>query len=445
MDVLNKTFRIIERNFSTLRTQPGARYEYLIPDTGKILLAQGGALPANAAAAAQATSPALGKAFLDAIAILPYHSSLLEMGVRTTVFMRIASALGYMAIAGNEGSIFLYAPSVELQRDMEANFSELSDLFACTFGDAARGQLRRISLDDWESVTNKHLAQAKDYYLALHGDWIRNFTENLGDELSKDSFATFMRQRIFTKVCHNSPTCYPVTPPVQSATWRKEREQMQHNFPTLKGCSESLLHDFIYKHTFVYDQYSIAGTVEAQPGHTVIDAGAFIGDTSCYFSRKVGGGGKVYAFEATPDSARIARENMQINGCDNVEVVPLALSNQKTKLYLNENSDAASANIFSGTKDGCNQITVEALPLDDFVTERGIRVDFIKADIEGAEMDMLNGAAQTIARDAPICALSLYHKEDDFWIIPDFLRAQVKDYRFWFRCEAEPVLFARRG
>ena len=71
------------------------------------------------------------------------------------------------------------------------------------------------------------------------------------------------------------------------------------------------------------------------------------------------------------------------------------------------------------------------------------KVDFIKSDTEGNEMALLRGAAATISRDAPVCAICLYHKKDDFWEIPSFLKELRPDYRFWFRCEAEPVLFAK--
>ena len=446
MSDLAKTFRTIERNISTLRDQQGSIHEYLIPASREILSA-GSISLSNAKAAAQTASPSLKKAFIDAIAILPryYSPSGQEMRARTDVFMNIASALGYTSIAGDEGSIFLYAPTDEFRQNMEANFNELSSLFVNVFGEKAHAKFRPVALDDWNDIMGARIARAKDYYLDAHGTWINTFIENLADELSKDSFITFLRQRIFAHIYHDLPICYPVAPPKKSAAWRRKREQMQHDFPVLKGCEEDLLHNFLYKHTFVYDQYAIEGVVEAQTGHTVIDAGAFIGDTSVYFSRKVGKEGKVYAFEATPDSASIARENMKLNNCNNVDIVPFALFDKKTTLYLNENSDAASANTLSDAENKRNQTAIDAVRLDDFVTERGIRVDFIKADIEGAEMAMLNGAAKTIARDAPICAIALYHKQDDFRSIPEYLRSLVKDYRFWFRCEAEPVIFTKRG
>lgn len=58
-------------------------------------------------------------------------------------------------------------------------------------------------------------------------------------------------------------------------------------------------------------------------------------------------------------------------------------------------------------------------------------------------MAMLRGAAGIIKDDAPVCAICLYHKKDDFWQIPQYLLSLRPDYKFWFRCEAEPVLFAK--
>lgn len=88
--------------------------------------------------------------------------------------------------------------------------------------------------------------------------------------------------------------------------------------------------------------------------------------------------------------------------------------------------------------------TVKSITLDEYCKEAQEKVDFIKADIEGAEMSMLRGAKHTIASSAPVCAICLYHKKNDFWEIPQYLENLCPDYTFWFRCEAEPVLFAKR-
>ena len=61
------------------------------------------------------------------------------------------------------------------------------------------------------------------------------------------------------------------------------------------------------------------------------------------------------------------------------------------------------------------------------------RVDYIKLDIEGAELDMLHGAAKTIARWKPKMAISAYHKWEDLWTLANYVKSLRSDYEFKFR------------
>ena len=75
------------------------------------------------------------------------------------------------------------------------------------------------------------------------------------------------------------------------------------------------------------------------------------------------------------------------------------------------------------------------------------RVDFIKLDIEGAELRTLKGAEHTLNRFRPSLAISLYHSLDDFVAIPAFLRNLNLNYGFYLdhftTHREETVLFAR--
>lgn len=63
---------------------------------------------------------------------------------------------------------------------------------------------------------------------------------------------------------------------------------------------------------------------------------------------------------------------------------------------------------------GMEEIEVPTITIDAFVKLRGLKsVDFIKADIEGAERDMLKGAFQTLKDYAPKLSLCTYHLPDD--------------------------------
>src|SRR5690606_9879084 len=77
---------------------------------------------------------------------------------------------------------------------------------------------------------------------------------------------------------------------------------------------------------------------------------------------------------------------------------------------------------------------VTMVRLDDYVKARGLtRVDFIKFDIEGAEIPALEGARETIERFRPRMALCLYHKWDDVLTIPEFLDSLSFDYDYEFK------------
>jgi hypothetical protein len=90
---------------------------------------------------------------------------------------------------------------------------------------------------------------------------------------------------------------------------------------------------------------------------------------------------------------------------------------------------------------------VATTTIDQFVERTGLeRVDYIKMDVEGAELNVLRGAAQTIERFAPKLAIAAYHKDDDLVRIPDAIAAFDAEYRFYLQTfspvEEETVLFA---
>ena len=72
-------------------------------------------------------------------------------------------------------------------------------------------------------------------------------------------------------------------------------------------------------------------------------------------------------------------------------------------------------------------VTLEELP------QNLPRVDYIKLDIEGAELEMLHGAAKTIAHFKPKMAISAYHKPEDLWTLATYIKSLRPDYKFEFR------------
>ena len=73
-------------------------------------------------------------------------------------------------------------------------------------------------------------------------------------------------------------------------------------------------------------------------------------------------------------------------------------------------------------------------------------VSFIKMDIEGSELPALRGAAKTIRRDKPLCAISAYHRPGDVIVLMQYLKSLVPEYQFALRhysnIDTETVLYA---
>jgi hypothetical protein len=80
--------------------------------------------------------------------------------------------------------------------------------------------------------------------------------------------------------------------------------------------------------------------------------------------------------------------------------------------------------IDNGSRSASGAEKIKIITLDEFIHEQNLKkVDFIKADIEGAERDMLKGARGVLKEFAPKLALCTYHLPDD----PEVLEALIKD------------------
>ncbi|MGB8644434.1 MAG: FkbM family methyltransferase [Anaerolineae bacterium] len=205
--------------------------------------------------------------------------------------------------------------------------------------------------------------------------------------------------------------------------------------------------------TFLLEQYGYnkeGAQVQVAPGDVVIDAGACWGDTTLYFAARAGETGVVHAFEFFFGNLMILEENLTLNPelKSRIRVIPRAVwSVSESELSFVENGPGSTLD--PNTPNASSGATrARTLSLDDFVEQKKLeRVDFVKMDIEGAELDALKGSAQTIRRFKPKLAIAVYHKPDDLIVIPRYIQSLGVDYRYYldhFSIHAEEtVLFAR--
>jgi FkbM family methyltransferase len=205
--------------------------------------------------------------------------------------------------------------------------------------------------------------------------------------------------------------------------------------------------------TFLLEQYAYrrAGRcIRAKEGDVAIDGGGCWGDTALYFAAKVGASGKVYCFEFEPSNLDILQQNLALNPhlAGIVEVVPNALWAKSGEVISYVSNGPATSMAVQQPEGQQPTSQASTLSIDDLVGREALaKVDFIKMDIESAELKALKGAEGTLRAFKPTLAISLYHRDDDFVTIPDYLDKLGQGYEFFLDHftihREETVLFAR--
>lgn len=125
------------------------------------------------------------------------------------------------------------------------------------------------------------------------------------------------------------------------------------------------------------------------------------------------------------------------------KLVPKGLWSNETELSFNEVDNYGSSSFVIQCGDGNKQI-IQTTSID-MITE-GQPVTFIKMDIEGAELEALKGAKETIRKYHPILAISIYHKPEDIIELPAYIKSLVPEYKLFLRNyhldHTETVLYA---
>lgn len=174
-------------------------------------------------------------------------------------------------------------------------------------------------------------------------------------------------------------------------------------------------------------------------GGAFVDAGCFDCGTSLRFVDWCEGAySKIFAFE--PDASNLARcqKIAQEHKVRDIVFYQAGLYGYTGKAAFSNNGTSSSQIDPSG------EATIPLVTLDEVVGDTV--VSFIKMDIEGSELSALQGAAKTIQRDRPLCAISAYHKPGDVIVLMQYLKSLVPEYQFALRhysnVDAETVLYA---
>jgi FkbM family methyltransferase len=143
-------------------------------------------------------------------------------------------------------------------------------------------------------------------------------------------------------------------------------------------------------------------------GSIVVDVGANIGFYSLLCAQLIGDAGHVYAFEPVASTADRLVRNIELNHARNVTPIRSAVGSRcgTTAMGPVPEKNAGKAQIATNIGAPCEQVPITSL--DSFMAHSGLtRLDFVKVDIEGFEMEFLSGAKISIARFRPVLLMEL--------------------------------------
>lgn len=131
-------------------------------------------------------------------------------------------------------------------------------------------------------------------------------------------------------------------------------------------------------------------------GMTCVDVGAHIGYFTLIMASLVGDSGQVYAFEPEPNNFQLLVKNIEINGYRNAVPVCKAVSNINGRAILHVDKLGMGSHSLA-TIPGSILMQVDVQTLDSFFSDFRT-IDFIKVDVEGAEMAVFQGMERIIER-----------------------------------------------
>jgi FkbM family methyltransferase len=181
-------------------------------------------------------------------------------------------------------------------------------------------------------------------------------------------------------------------------------------------------------------------------GWVCVDIGANVGAISLLLAKLTGAEGKVFAIEPGPPNVTRLRANFELNPelSARTEIVACGMGRSRSELWWAEEKDNPGNAMLA--QEGSHRIPVDTL--DNFVREHDLDdLDFIKIDVEGMELDVMQGGKQTLLRYRPMLyfeTLARYgdvHSGSNFQMIESFLTGVCgyELFRISHRGELQPV------
>lgn len=195
-----------------------------------------------------------------------------------------------------------------------------------------------------------------------------------------------------------------------------------HHFKMISKCDDGILNPLFYNNSYIETSDIRVFINLIQKSNVILDIGANTGIYSI-ISSMVSDDTVVYSFEPNPVNYIRLNRNIVLNKRKNIKTIQKAVGPENSKIVftvpaadiLSDTSSAIesfSKSTYSGTIEWKN-IEVDQITVDDFCVRNTIhKVDLMKIDVEGYEIDVLRSAMKTIQKDRPIILLESFLNEE---------------------------------
>jgi len=169
-------------------------------------------------------------------------------------------------------------------------------------------------------------------------------------------------------------------------------------------------------------------TLEYLKDKDIIDGGAFVGDSAIVFNNYTDK--NIYSFEPDTGNFNKLQETINLNNLKN-KIIPINLGlsdkNEEIKLYSTEFCQSV---LVVTPEKLLNPTIIKTTSIDDFVEKNNLNPGLIKLDVEGNELEVINGALNTIKKFKPVLLISIYHHPKDFFNIKPLIENLSLNYKF---------------
>ena len=176
---------------------------------------------------------------------------------------------------------------------------------------------------------------------------------------------------------------------------------------------------FKYKHGLKFVPEEVIHSLKHKD---FLDCGAYIGESALLFEREYDPH-KIYSFEPVPENYTLLLDNIKMNNLK--KIIPINKGVGDVSKTVNYNPLGVSSYI---SEEGKSEMDI--VSIDEFVSEKKLSIGLIKMDVEGYELEALNGAKKTINKFKPVLLIGIYHNPEELFKIKHHIEEIMPGYEF---------------